>query len=195
MTTNAPQGPARSDSWYEIRADAWGTPPNSIWINEQRERLLQQAIEEDKRATARREQELMRKQEEKERKLVEQLTDRELVARKYNMPLSDREFVDWLRGAVDLVGDEPPTKQQWNNIKSSIARVIAKRMLDIQEVQYENKERADITSPVTTFYPYISTTYGSQAGVIPSTKEAVASLSSEIAALKSAIANTEEETK
>ena len=95
--------------------------------------------------------------EKKEQERLDKLNDKEYIHRQYNMPLNDREFVDWLRGAVDLVGDEPPTKEQWDNIKTGIARVIAKRMLDTKEVEYVRGQVYKNPYTVTSTNPYANT--------------------------------------
>lgn len=190
MTTSAQQAPVRYDNRWEIKSNVREPYIPESWSYTEREKLIKEIAESQRLQRE-------RKKQEKERKLVEQLTDPEFVARKYNMPLTDREFVDWLRGAVDLVGDEPPTKQQWDNIKSAIARVIAKRMLDIQEVEYNTTNKLTTgPSMMSVAWKGLPHMWSSGSAVaMSSANHAVASLNSEIAALKLAIANTEEETK
>lgn len=49
------------------------------------------------------------------------------------------EFVMWVRGAVDVCGDEPPSKEQWDRIRSAtaeaIGHLVASKMLDRAEDQ------------------------------------------------------------
>ena len=124
---------------------------NHYWAQEIKNKIR---IEE---AELRAAEENARYKMEKKRQMLDKLNDPEYVKQQYNMPLSDREFVDWLRGAVDLVGDEPPTKEQWGNIKTGIARVIAKRMLDTKEVEYVRGQVYKNPYTVTSTNPYANT--------------------------------------
>lgn len=44
--------------------------------------------------------------------------------------MSTVEFVLWLAGAVDLVGDEPPTPAQWAQIRAKATEVVGKLAAD-----------------------------------------------------------------
>lgn len=139
MTTTVPPGPVQLSSM------------NNYWEHEIKNKI--RILEAEQRAA----EENARYKMEKKRQMLDKLNDPEYVKQQYNMPLSDREFVDWLRGAVDLVGDEPPTKEQWDNIKTGIAKVIAKRMLDTKEVEYARKQVYNTPYTVTSNNPYANT--------------------------------------
>lgn len=64
-------------------------------------------------------------------------------------------FLSWLSGAIDLVGDEPPTAEQWERIRdkasAALARVVAQRFRNTTRAEHYNRVFAQAVGAPTAY--------------------------------------------